>query len=249
MRISLIHMKTRETLKETLTAAKEKIHEAAQQNPQFIALPEYFTVPGFIEKYQSAQQIHRLTYTPTINLLKTASKEHPNLYIIGGTLIEKAENGAYYNTCTIWKAGQKLAAYRKRTLIKAEENLGLAKANQPLVLETPHCKIGILICADIFNPTAVEETTRKGAEIIFLPVASLHAHPHVEGHPLTQKIATEKNVIIAKIGNVRSDAKGGRSAIITPWGIIAEADDSPTDIILTADINLTKLRNQRKPAA
>lgn len=247
MRVSLIHMKTRETLSEVLSAAEENFRKAAVQNPAFVAFPEYFSVPGFIEKYSSAEEIHRLTYEPTIRFLKAASERYPNIYLIGGTFIEKI-GGAYYNTCTVWKAGEQVAVYRKRNLIKMEEQLGIAKADSPLVLETKHCKIGILICADVFDQNAVEETVRLGAEIIFLPVAALYAHPDVMGHPLSEKIASEHRLIIAKIGNVRSGAKGGRSAFIAPWGVTCEVDDGLEDVVLTADLNLAELRNLRKRA-
>ncbi|MEM0489223.1 MAG: carbon-nitrogen hydrolase family protein [Candidatus Bathyarchaeia archaeon] len=244
MRISIIHMKTRECLNEVLSSARQKIYEAALQKPNFIALPEYFSIPGFIDKYMSAEAIYLQTYEPTVNLLREISKKFKDIYIVGGTIIER-EGFSYYNTCTIWRNGCRLASYRKRNLIGIEEKIGLSKAESPLVLETEICKVGVLICADIFDQKAVDQTVKHGAEVIFLPVAALHAHPHVEGHPLTERIASEKKVVIVKVGNVRSGAKGGRSAVITPWGVISEADDSYMDAVLTVDLDLEKLRSLR----
>lgn len=237
-------MKTRESLNEVLLIARQKICEAARQKPNFIALPEYFSVPGFIEKYASAEAIYLQTYEPTINFLREVSNEFRDIYIVGGTIIER-DGPSFYNTCTIWKDGCRLASYRKRNLIGIEEKIGLSKADSSLVVETELCKIGVLICADIFDQKVVDQTVNHGAEVIFLPVAALHAHPHVEGHPLTEKIALEKKIVIVKVGNVRSGAKGGRSAVITPWGVISEADDSPTDIVLTVDLDLGRLRRLR----
>lgn len=247
MRVSLIHMKTRETMEEVLSATERNIRKAATQKPNFIALPEYFSVPSFIEKYSSAKEIHEKTFTPTINFLRRLSSETPNTYIVGGTLIEEWHN-AFYNTCTLWKNGVLLESYRKRSLIKAETKLGISQGHKPLVVTTEFGKIGVLVCADIFDSDAVEQTVKKGAETIFLPVAALYAHPTVEGHPLSEKIASEKGIFIVKIGNVRSGAKGGRSAVIAPWGVIGEVEDTPSDAILTIDLDMAKLKEYKEKA-
>lgn len=245
MKVSLIHMKTRDSMKEIFKAVREKIHEAAEQKPDFIALPEYFSVPGFIEKFSSAAEIFKETYTSTVEFLKDVSAELPDIYIVGGTFVEKSQN-TFFNTCTIWKNSKPLGTYRKRNLINIETKIGISKGDKPLVLPTEFGKIGVLICADIFNGEAVKQTVSLGAEVIFLPVASLSTHPDVKGHPLSEKIALENGVFIVKIGNVRSDAKGGRSAVVAPWGVIEEASESPSDVVLTVELDMQKLRSYRR---
>ena len=245
MKVSLIHMKTRDTLGDVLSKTKENILKVAEQKPNFIALPEYFSVPGFIENYSSAKEIFEETFKPTMDFLKHVSSEFPDIYIIGGTLIEKKQD-YFFNTCTIWKDGELLKSYRKRNLINAEVKIGVSKDGNPLVLDTEFCKISVLVCADIFDSNTVEQTVKMGAEIIFLPVAALYAHPNVEGHPLSEKIASEKGVFIVKVGNVRSGAKGGRSAVIAPWGVISEVEDTPSDAILTVDLDMAKLKAYRE---
>jgi predicted amidohydrolase len=71
-------------------------------------------------------------------------------------------------------------------------------------------------------------------------------HPHVKGHPLTEKLATENGIYVVKVGNVSSNARGGRSAFITPWGIEQEASDAVKDSLMTIDFNMQKLREYRK---
>ncbi|MEM1589640.1 MAG: carbon-nitrogen hydrolase family protein [Candidatus Bathyarchaeia archaeon] len=245
MRVSLIHMKTRDSMEEISQAVRSGIHEAAKLKPNFIALPEFFSVPGFIEKFSSAEEIFEVTYALTIEFLKEVSAEFPEIYIVGGTLVEKYQN-AFFNTCTIWRDAKILGRYRKRNLVNIEAKLGISKGDSPLVLSTEFGKIGLLICADIFDKEAVEQTLSLGAEVIFLPVASLSTHPDVKGHPLSEKIATENGVFIVKVGNVRSDARGGRSAVIAPWGVIKEAPLSPMDSVLTVDLDMQKLMVYRR---
>lgn len=245
MKISLIHMKTRNSIAQLLSAARKRICEAAKQKPNFIALPEYFSVPGFIENFSSAEEIFEKTYNPTVEFLKNVSAEFPNIYIVGGTLIEKSQS-AFFNTCTVWRNAELLGSYRKRNLVNIELKLGIGKGNKPFILETEFGKVGILICADIFDSETVKQTVSLGTETIFLPVASLSTHPNVKGHPLSEKIALENGVFIVKVGNVRSNAKGGRSAIIAPWGIIEEAEETPSDKVLTADLDMQRLRRYRE---
>jgi len=241
LKVSLIHMKTASSVEEALSLTEEKIAEAARLRPNFIVLPEYFSVPHFIDSFPSAQDIFNETYDKTINFLERISKINPEIYFIGGTLIEKSE-GKFYNVCTIWKSGVLLGKYWKRNLIDSEVKIGISKGHQPLVISTEHCKVGVLICADIFDEEAVKQTLSLGAEVIFLPVAASSTHPSVKGHPLSEKIASENGVFIVKVGNVRSNARGGRSAVIAPWEVIEEAPDTPHAVVLTVNLDINKLR-------
>jgi predicted amidohydrolase len=68
----------------------------------------------------------------------------------------------------------------------------------------------------------------------------------VKGHPLTEKLSTDNGIYVVKVGNVSSNARGGRSAFITPWGIEQEATDAVKDSLMTIDFNMQKLREYRK---
>jgi len=70
-------------------------------------------------------------------------------------------------------------------------------------------------------------------------------HPTVKGHPLTEGIARDYGLFILKVGNVCSNMRGGRSAIIAPWGILGEVTDAPEDSVLTADLDMERLRVYR----
>jgi predicted amidohydrolase len=97
----------------------------------------------------------------------------------------------------------------------------------------------------MFDPVLIKQTASLGAEVVFLPVAAMGTHPSVKGHPLTEKVASENGIFVIKVGNVCSSTKGGRSAVIAPWGIIEEVSDSPKDTIITADLDLQRLREYR----
>jgi predicted amidohydrolase len=238
-------MKVRNSLENNLKAAKAAIRKAAEQKPALIALPEYFTVPGCMEDFTSAQSVSKETCIETLNFLEEISKQIPDIYLLGGTVLEEG-SGKYYNTSTLWKNGSLLAKYKKINPIKAEIKAGVAKGAQAVVVNTEIGKIGLLVCADMFDADLVKQTANLGAEIISLPVAAMDTHPTVKGHPLTEKVALDNGLFVLKVGNVCSSMRGGRSAIIAPWGILGEVSDAPEDSILTADLDMQRLREYKR---
>jgi predicted amidohydrolase len=245
LKVSLIHIKVRNNLKSNLTAAKEGIHKAAKQKPAFVALPEYFSIPNSMEEFTSAERISKETFQETVNFLSETSKEIPEIYIAGGTVLEE-DHGIFFNTSTLWKNGSLVGKYRKRNPVAVELKAGVSRGDKPAVFNTEHCKVGMLVCADMFDQAIIKQTVDLGAELVFLPVAAMGTHPHVKGHPLTEKLATENGIYVVKVGNVSSSARGGRSAFITPWGIEQEVSDTVEDSVITADLDMQKLREYRK---
>jgi predicted amidohydrolase len=229
LKVSLIHLRIRNKLEDNLNAAKEGILKAAEQNPQFIALPEYFSVPNSMAEFTNAAKISSETYQATIDMLTEASKRLPMTHILGGTVLEE-KDGKYY----------------KRNPIAIEIEAGVSRGDKPVVFNTEHCKVGMLICADMFDPPTIKAVVELGAELVFLPVAAMGTHPSVKGHPLTEKLATQNGIYVIKVGNVSSSARGGRSAFITPWGISEEVTDAIEDSVITTDFDMQKLRDYRK---
>ena len=245
MKTCVLHMKIRDSLGSNIEAAKVAIQKAAKQKPALIALPEYFTVPNCMGDFTDAQRISQETCQKTLDFLEKISEELGDIYLLGGSVLEE-DSGKYYNASTLWQNGFLLAKYKKINPIAAEIKAGVAKGTQPLVIRTEIGKIGLLVCADTFDPDLVKRTVNLGAEIIFLPVAAMGTHPTVKGHPLTEAIARDYGVFLLKVGNVCSSMRGGRSAIIAPWGILGEVTDAPEDSILTRELDMQQLREYRK---
>jgi predicted amidohydrolase len=244
MKVSILHMEIRNTLQANLTAAKIAVIKAAKKNPALIALPEYFTVPNCMADFKDAKKISEETCAKTLKFLQQVSQTIGNIYLLGGTVLEE-NGGKYYNTSTLWKNGELLAKYKKISPIKAEVEAGVASGFQPIVVDIEFGKLGMIVCADTFNPEVVTKVAAMGAEIISLPVAAMGTHPTVQGHPLTVGIARNFGFYILKVGNVCSNMRGGRSAIIAPWGVLGEVTDSPKDSILSADLDMQVLRDYR----
>ncbi len=237
-------MQISESPEKNLETAEQMLYRAADLGSKFICLPEYFAMPASLEDNMPIEKIVDETSEPTVQLLKRVSKE-VDAYIVGGTIFEKFR-GRYYNTCLFLKQGKILGKFRKMHLTDWEKNVGLNVGSTFRVFETEFCKAGILICADVFYPRTVRRLASLGAEVIFLPVSASRTHPHVNGHPLTTKRATNNKVFMLKNGNTRSNSRGGNSAIISPWGILNQAKDEMNTKKIPADLDITKLRKYRR---
>lgn len=244
MKVSVLHMEIRQTLQENLQAAKAAVLKAAKNQPALIALPEYFTVPNCMAHFSDAPKISRETCNQTLKFLQEVSAEIGDIYLLGGTVLQE-DDSKFYNTCTLWRNGEMLASYKKINPIQAEVDAGVSRGCTPMVLKTDLGKLGMIVCADTFDPALVKKVAELGAEIVTLPVAAMGTHPTVKGHPLTEGIARDYGLFILKVGNVSSNMRGGRSAIIAPWGILGEVTDAPEDSVLTADLDMARLREYR----
>ncbi|MCW4035245.1 MAG: carbon-nitrogen hydrolase family protein [Candidatus Bathyarchaeota archaeon] len=244
MQVSLIHLQSSESIQQNLETAEEMLYKAAETGSKFICLPEYFPMPASLEDRTEIDTLVAQTRKPAIELLKRASRKI-DAYIVGGTIFE-GFRGKYYNTSLFLKNGKILGKFRKMHLTNWEKSVNLNVGSTFRVFETEHCKVGILICADVFYPRTVKKLASLGAEVIFLPVSASRTHPYVKGHPLTEKRAIDNAVFILKNGDTRSNSRGGNSAIISPWGIMVQAKDELNTKIITADLDIVKLRKYRR---
>ncbi|PVX24061.1 MAG: hypothetical protein CW691_08740 [Candidatus Bathyarchaeum sp.] len=244
MQVSLIHMQISESPDKNLKTAEQMLYKAADLGSKFICLPEYFAFPASVEDNEQIEDIAEQTHQPAVKLLKRVSKDI-DAYVVGGTVFEKFR-GRYYNTCLFLKSGKVLGKFRKMHLTDWEKKVGLQVGSTFKIFETEFCRAGILICADVFYPRTVRRLASLGAEVVFLPVSASRTHPHVQGHPLTTKRAENNKVFILKNGNTRSNSRGGNSAIISPWGILNQAKDEMNTKIISADLDITKLRKHRQ---
>lgn len=243
MLASLIHMHVGTSVQKNLENAERMIRKADETGSDFICLPEYFSIPHNLENQSSLKNICIETYDSTMRFLKRIS-EDTKAYIVGGTLIEQFR-GSFYNTCHIFRDGTKLGSYRKMHLTREEKTLGLNRGRTLHVFNMNSTKVGILICADIFYPRTVKKLSLMGAEVIFLPVSASPTHPLVRGHPLSIERAKNNMVFILKNGNIKSNSRGGSTAAISPWGILKEAERNIREEIVSADLNLKRLRKLR----
>jgi predicted amidohydrolase len=135
---------------------------------------------------------------------------------------------------------------------------GIAGGNSLQVVDTPLCKIGVLICYDIEFPEAARYLADQGAEIIFVPFCTDNRQGYLRVRYCAQARAIENQVYVAMAGNVGNlpdvnnmDIQYGQACVLTPSdfafardGIAAEAD-SNEETLLICDLDLDDLHESR----
>ncbi len=236
-------MKIKDSVESNLNTAERMIKKSFTEfKPDIVCLPEYFSTPSLEEPIE---EIYGRTFQPTASLLKEVSEEH-GIYIVGGTVIEK-ERDRYYNTAFLFKNGKILGKYKKIHLTDTEIDIGLEAGKNLFVYDSGFAQIGILICADILYPSTVKSLASMQAEAIFLPISlPSEDHPPVRGHPASLTMAKENSLFILKNACLGLSSKrkiiGSKSAIASPWGIVSEAKRENEEEIISAELDMKKLR-------
>jgi predicted amidohydrolase len=224
MKVAIYQMEDRGDARLNIEQAYNTI---IKSKADFFVLPEFFTMPsGDYKKIYGLEECWQETGRPALEMFRKASRYFGG-YIIGGTVLEKAQEG-YYNTCYIFRHGQEVAKYRKINLIKDEKELGVSLGKETLCLNTPFGKVGILICADCINTDTVDRVASQ-SDLIFLPVSLTDPnHPRFEGHPVSVQMSRKYDVTVVKVtrvGTIGGKQLVSRSAVTTPLGVIFEAGE------------------------
>lgn len=229
MRVALFQMEDRGSIKENIEAARKAILSC---NADFICFPEFFTIPADYKKRgKNLEDAWREVTVPTLQMLTEASRNFLG-YIVGGSVVEKDGND-YYNTCFIFRKGRVLAKYRKMSPIEEELKMGIKPGNDTVSLDTEFGRVGVIICADCLNERVVDSIARR-CDLLFLPISMTDpAHPAVEGHPVSKKIAEKYGIMVAKVSRIVR-GMGVRSAVISPNGIVKEAGSSGEEMLVVS---------------
>lgn len=156
----------------------EKVEEAAKNNAKFIVLSEFAVVgyPDIPELPPEEDEFrNRDDIKPFIDTVPGASTAYfSNIAIKNKVWIQfgMAEvdpvTDKYYNTAVVIDdTGKIVASFRKNTLYQLENDF-LSAGTDPVVFDSPVGKIGLVICADIYNYTLLEKYRKLGISTLSL---------------------------------------------------------------------------------
>ncbi len=156
-----------ETPAEAVRLFAPYVADAADQGAHLICLPEVLT-----KKFTGLSDLEVAEAIPegtaTIALIDLAATH--NLYIVAG--LTEADHDTLYNTAVLVGPKGYIGKYRKVVLTLEEANSAcLAKGDAYPVFQTDIGRIGMMICYDIYSPDVARKLSRRGAEIIAIPVA------------------------------------------------------------------------------
>ncbi|MDA1353910.1 MAG: carbon-nitrogen hydrolase family protein [bacterium] len=250
MKIAAIQMNSTLDRDANIASALELMTEAVRKGAELLVLPEVFNSRGDGGKLeQRAEPIPG----PTTDALSEFAVSN-EVAIIAGSIIEKSEDGAIYNTSAVIDASGAVAAtYRKINLFDAQvgnppikESRLFSKGKDLTLVEINGWQIGLAICFDMRFPELFAEYRRAGAEVIVVP--SAFTTPTGEAHWETllraRAIETQCYIIAPNQCGVGAGATEsyGHSLIVDPWGkVLKEGSEKSSEAIIT---NISKKRVQ-----
>lgn len=234
---------------------------AADYESDFVLLPELVTVQllSQTETLSPQEGMRRLSeYTEKyIGLVSGLAKKF-DLTIIAGShpMLEKKR---LFNVSPVCLPNGSVVPQPKLHITPNERKWWRMNGGNALqVIDTPVCKIGVLICYDIEFPEAAHYLAEQGAEIIFVPFCTDNRQGYLRVRYCAQARAIENQVYVALAGNVGNlpdvsnmDIQYGQACVLTPSdfafardGIQAEAD-SNEETVLICDLDLDDLHQSR----
>lgn len=165
--------------------------------------------------------------------------------LVGGTIVESGTDGRLYNTAPVFHAGREIGRYRKRRLMPGEAAAGLATGRDTPVFEVAGLRVGVLICADVFDDRFYGALAELRPDVIAIPTNS----PLRPLDPLEDKLARDEayfaagarvtGAVVVKactVGGIYGRPAQGRSLVAGPDGIAArippEAEDREAHLIV-----------------
>lgn len=256
VKIGICQMLVYNDKQKNLKYASDMIIKAVKQGAEIVVLPEMFNCPydnRFFHKYAESYPDGE-----TITLLSSLARDN-KVYIIGGSIPEKDEDGNVYNTSFIFdNNGLIIGSHRKVHLfdidvvngIKFKESDTLKRGNEITVIDTPFCKIGVCICYDIRFPELIRLMALKGAEVVIIPAAfNMTTGPaHWELLFKSRSLDNQTYMIgAAPARNLKASYHSyGNSIVTNPWGsVIGRLDEKEGILIKELDLKVIKeIRNQ-----
>lgn len=227
-RLALVQLAVGANKAENLARAVAKVGEAARAGAQLVSLPECFNSPYGTQHF--AEYSEPVPDGPSCRALAAAAREH-KVYLVGGSIPERAGE-RLYNTSTVWcPEGQLLATHRKIHLFDIDvpgkitftESSVLSPGNQPTTFTTPWCEVGVGICYDIRFAELGQVYRDRGCRLLIYPGAFNMTTGPAHWELLARGRAVDNQVYVATPSPAR-DTEAGYVA----WGhstvVYAEVD-------------------------
>jgi N-carbamoylputrescine amidase len=233
------------------------LDQAGKQGVQIVCMQEIFTGPYFCAEQNTRwyDATEKIPDGPTTRLMQEVAKKYAMVVI--SPIYEEDETGVYYNTAAVIDAdGTYLGKYRKSHIPHTAPgfwekfyfkpgNLGYP------VFKTQYADVGVYICYDRHFPEGARELGLNGAEIVFNPSATVaglseylwkleqpaHAVANAFFVGAINRVGTEKPWNIGEFY--------GQSYFCDPRGQIVAQASRDKDELITADLDLDKIREVR----
>lgn len=254
IKLALCQMNVIDDKEANIEKATSMINDSADNNADFIVLPEMFNCPYSNDKFiEYGEYENESTTLMTISELASEN----NVYILAGSIPEYEKDNLYNTSYLFDRTGSIIAKHRKMHLfdidvkdkITFKESDVLTSGENVTVAETEFGKVGIGICYDVRFPELARLMVEDGALILFYPGAFNMTTGPAHWELLFRSRALDNQAFCVGVAPaLNMDASYhsyGHSIVTSPWGEIISQADEKEDIIF-CEIDLSEIKKVRE---
>ncbi len=183
-------------------------HRAAEQGAGLLLTPELALCGYPPEDLLLRPDFHRACAHA---LARIAAEAPRDLAVLVGH--PHASGECRYNAASVIRGGRVETTYFKMRLPNYEvfdEERYFDAGTQPLVIDVEGVKVGVNICADVWEPGAAEAAAAAGAQLL----AVLNASPYHLNKPVTREQVVAERVLATGIPVVYCNLVGGQDELV-----------------------------------
>lgn len=250
-----------------LEAACTKIREAAKRGAQVVCLPELFRSHYFCQKEDAAYfNLAEAIPGPSTQAIGAVARECKVSVV--ASLFERRAAGLYHNTTVLIDAAGEIAGVYRKMHIPDDpafyEKFYFTPGDLGFrAFDTPHGRLGILICWDQWYPEAARLTAMRGADIIFYPTA-IGWHPAEKAEvgaaqrdawrTVQRGHAIANGVYVAAVNRVGFETPAGppglefwgTSFLCDPFGVVRAEGSTDREEILLGEVDPNHIEQVRQ---
>ncbi len=199
----------------------------------FSELAPYGPLPRFAQPLENE----------VIDLLRGDAARH-NIWLIPGSMFEKAADGRIYNTSVVIAPDGSIAAtYRKMFPFRPYE-AEIAAGTEFCVFDVPGVgRFGLSICYDIWFPETTRQLTAQGVEVLLHPVLTGTTDRDAE-LAIARATAAQFQCYVFDVNGLGAGGVG-RSCVIDPSAVVLHQSAGQEDVF-PIEIDLDVVRRQRE---
>ena len=246
IKVAAIQMPTVPDKMQNVRTVKRYLEKIKDKKPDFVILPEMFCCPYQTQNFPVYAEEEG---GPVWQQLSEYAKQY-GIYLIGGSMPEKDEEGNVYNTSYIFdRQGRQIGKHRKVHLFDIDVTGGqtfkesdtLTAGDHDTVFDTEFGKMGVMLCFDIRFPELARIMVNDGAKVIFVPAAFNMTTGPAHWELSFRTRALDNQIYMIGCAPMRDESAGyiswGHSIVTDPWGRVMDMLDEKEGILL-AELDL-----------
>ena len=258
IKVALIQTKVGDNVEENLDRTARFVRQAARKGGEIVCLQELFAHRYFAQVKDDRFFEFADSVPGTLSRFLSDCAKTNRVFLVGGSIYERGDDGKLYNTSLIYDPQGLLAAKYRKMHIPHDPNYYEQYYFSPgdlgyVQVSTGRTVIAPLICYDQWYPEAARVNAIQGAEIIFYPTAIAWFKELKRDEPFSARRwedamrahASLNGVFVAAVNRVGREGGlrfWGGSFIADPFGqVLARASHSKEEVLVAA-IDLSRIR-------